>query len=277
MKLKQILKETLVDTGNDIEQFRELFFGGKYLIPSPRSFILSGREMNPIKYGVKKIRKNRVSRDTNNAAYLAIEALRKANYPNFPSRYRSIFGTQKEAIAREFGKVYLLFPEQNANIVCFNGDTTLKYLHNGLKYDKILETSLNIKRYPDKDYVVELRENHPFVYEVIKWFLMTESNSATKLEQLFDIDLYTFKQKIEKCQADMATKYFYRQDFVGALEGLYNFSVNSKKYFKEGKQFSDRITDAKEIMIECDTVLLVNIDFFNSAVEWDGSKYVPMS
>lgn len=287
MKLKDILFETYEKTwkvsNENLELLQKMMRSRKYIILPPNQLIYRGVGHFPNLFAIKNIRKDREPRNTSLIMHVAIEGLRQHNYPQYPSRNRSLFCTSSKRLSYEFGDPVVVFPEKNSTMYYANEDTYDVLNFAGGSRAAVLLTNIpevyNDLKKEHHDKLTYIRENYHEVYEILNGLRKIRISRA---HDIFNRDIDLLMREIKECAE--WTGEWPKQildktrgplvDLMYVIYGLYNLVESSVKYFKMLDRFDPFKNKGEEILIEADTALVINEKKFSDHFEWNGNEYV---
>lgn len=297
MKLKTILEAASDE--QKVDEFLSLVNSGRFIVD--RYPIFRGVQKPVKNFEIRTIRKNRRPKDTEAVADFLYEEYRKLAYSDRPSRQKSIFGSYNYGVAEQFAKkdeeyyVTIIFPEKGSNIWASKHDTYHviglgDLMKNNLpKLARILET-YGIEKLIDNIsgqyqgsiptasglkflYHFSLEaESGRGVHAKICAKMLNKLGVDNVAEELKYLKIITSKHKHLRNIQDVDEKHI---ELISLMAGtLYGYVSRIPSYF-EDYIYPISLADPQhnwEIIVEGDSYLAVNYEWFNTYLSYDRRK-----
>lgn len=222
MKITMKFKNLLLENGK-IERLDRELKSGKWLVRDP--LIYRGRKEDESPVMKKKTTGGRKPKDTNIIVQEIVNLYHEKCYPSFPTRDEVRFGTTDKHWAMEFGKLYVIFPHQEATVYHSKMDPVHEF---GAAYDGIKDFLKRFEKWYDnggkwpnkeaKELALNFKkgiEDHNLMRKYVK-------NNPCVGDML---------EKITNVQREIKKEHLYPED-QNWTASLLKFYSNIKRYFK---------------------------------------------
>lgn len=272
------LQKTSKKTKKLLKEYNQ---SGKWYKPKSKKFFIYRGSSYDVKFwDIKKIRQDRVPRDTPMWIDQLIENVRSKYYPDVPSRRAIKFGGSgdygKEEIEK-YGEPFIVFPQKNAPIVSYPEDTlnVMRPIYKSSKEISSLVAKLKGKVEKEKPFSF-FKSKFPEIYKFLHEFDQVDNLKSNYREDDFDyypsIKPSKIKRRIEEFDVEdiKIDDYFLRSYISEVLKEVEVIFEKVDDYFSS---FHRGVKpNSGEVMYGGTEFLRVRYDFWKHFIEYDFSS-----